>query len=142
MSDRPSERRHGSAVAVAGRGLLILGPSGSGKSALALQLMAHGADLLADDQVLLTRSGAQIIASCPPNLPAAIEARGVGLLAVHLAAPTAIALVADLSQDETERLPPQRSVTLLGCDLPLVFRPAGPHFPFALLCYLKGNRFA
>ena len=39
---------HASCVAVAGRAVLITGPSGSGKSSLALTLLAHGAALVAD----------------------------------------------------------------------------------------------
>ena len=42
---------HASCIAVHGRGVLILGPSGAGKSSLALQLMALGADLVADDMI-------------------------------------------------------------------------------------------
>ena len=49
---------HATCVAVDGRGLLILGPSGSGKSALALQLIALGAQLVADDRTRVSRRGA------------------------------------------------------------------------------------
>ena len=59
---------HGSAVALEGRGLLILGASGTGKSALALRMMAHGARLVADDRVVLARRGDALIASAPPAL--------------------------------------------------------------------------
>ena len=48
---------HASAVALDGRALLIVGPSGSGKSALALRMMAHGATLVSDDLVEI-RAGA------------------------------------------------------------------------------------
>ena len=66
-------------LAVAGRGLLILGPSGAGKSALALQIMALGGQLVADDRVELTRQGDEVIARCPAPLRGLIEARGLGL---------------------------------------------------------------
>ena len=57
---------HASCVAVKGRALLITGPSGTGKSALALQMMALGADLVADDQTLLQPRAGKLIATAPP----------------------------------------------------------------------------
>ncbi|MFZ3585333.1 HPr kinase/phosphorylase [Loktanella sp. DJP18] len=71
---------HATAVAIAGRGVLIRGRSGAGKSALALDLMAFGAVLIADDRVHLTRRGDRILATCPPVLSGLTEARGLGLL--------------------------------------------------------------
>ena len=71
---------HASCVAISGRGVLIIGPSGSGKSALALQLMAFGASLVADDQTELTVQGGTLIARCPPTMSGLIEARGLGIL--------------------------------------------------------------
>lgn len=131
---------HATTIAWNGRGLLILGPSGSGKSALALALMAHGADLVADDRTLITRAGEALIAACPPALSGLIEARGLGLLGAEPHPPVPLALAADLSRPETERLPPRRSVTLLDCSLPLVHDPGTGHFAAALLQYLKAGR--
>lgn len=79
---------HATTVTIAGKGVLIEGPSGSGKSALALQLMAFGAALVADDSTLLQSRHGQLWATAPAGLPAAIEARGVGLLRTPLAPPT------------------------------------------------------
>ena len=76
---------HGSCVAVAGRGLLILGPSGAGKSALALQIMALGGQLVADDRVELTRQGDEVIARCPVALRGLIEAHAAETGSVHAA---------------------------------------------------------
>ena len=131
---------HASCVAVKGRGFLIMGPSGSGKSALALQLIALGADLLADDQTEISRSGDTIVARCPPTLKGLIEARGVGILNVKSTAEAQVVLVADLSQPETERLPPRRRVMLLGIEVDLVLGQGNPHFPASVLCYLTGSR--
>ena len=133
---------HASCVALGGRGLLITGPSGCGKSALALRLMALGAALVADDQTLLSRAGDALIARCPPQLSGLIEARFVGLLRTTPQDHAQIALVVDLSQHESARLPPQRSVTLHGVTLDLVLRSQSDHFPAALLCYLAGGRAA
>ena len=131
---------HASAVAWAGRAALILGPSGAGKSALALQLMAHGATLVADDRVEVSRRGARLIAACPPAIRGLVEARGVGLLRADSLAEAELALAVDLSATESERLPPLREFTLMGIVLPLVHRGESGHFPAAVLQYLKGGR--
>lgn len=131
---------HASAVAVEGRGLLILGPSGAGKSSLALALMAQGAQLVADDRVLLDARAGRLIATCPPPLAGRIEARGVGILAAAPAGPVPVAQVVDLGRAETMRLPPRRSITLLGIVLPLVLGPMGPHLAPALRQLLAGGR--
>ena len=131
---------HASCVAVARRGLLILGPSGSGKSGLALQLMALGADLVADDQTEVRLENAALIARCPPTIHGLIEARGLGILRSAALAETTLALAVDLGQTETDRLPPRRSMILFDYPLDLVFGNQSRHFPSALLCYLKGAR--
>ena len=56
---------HASCVAVQGKGVLILGPSGAGKSSLALQLMALGADLVADDRTEISVQNGAAIARSP-----------------------------------------------------------------------------
>lgn len=133
---------HASAVAFDGRGVLILGPSGAGKSSLALALMGQGAKLVADDRVVLSTRWGQLIAGCPPAISGRIEARRVGILAAEPAGPAAVVQVVDLGQTETERLPPQRLVTLLGVALPLVLGPAGPHLAPALTQLMRGGRCA
>jgi HPr kinase/phosphorylase len=131
---------HATCVAVDGRGLLILGPSGSGKSGLALELMALGARLVADDRTEIAVEAGQVIASCPAPLLGLIEARGIGLLQAEPVASAAIHLVVDLGQRETERLPPKRHVTLLNQRLDLVLGQDGRHFPPALLLALRFGR--
>ena len=59
---------HASTVAFRGRGVVILGASGSGKSALALELMALGAGLVADDRTLVEVQDGALVASCPPAI--------------------------------------------------------------------------
>ena len=48
-----SDMVHGSAVAIDGNGVLLLGPAGSGKSDLALRLIDRGAKLICDDIILI-----------------------------------------------------------------------------------------
>ena len=133
---------HASCVAWQGRGALILGQSGAGKSALALQLMALGADLVSDDRTELLAEADALTARAPATIQGLIEARGVGLMRVPFVPKAEIALVIDLDQPEPNRLPPQREITLLGISRPLVLAVPQPHFPAAILCYLKGSRFA
>lgn len=133
-------RLHASCVALGGRGLLILGPSGAGKSSLALQMLAFGADLVADDQVELTQRAGLLQASAPAPLRGMIEARGIGLLRATAVDDIPLALAVDLASTETQRLPPDRWFTILGCRIPLVLGGDAPHLAFGLMQYLRGGR--
>lgn len=136
-----SEILHATSVAVDGRGLLILGPSGAGKSALAIRLIALGAALVSDDRTLVTASAGQLVARCPnPALRGQIEARGLGILGAPSVAEAGLGLAVDLSRPEPERLPPARSVTILGIPLSLVLQVQNDHFPDALMLYLRHGR--
>ena len=69
---------HGTCVSVGGEGVLILGEPGSGKSGLALRLIdepGYGisgvllrSELVADDQVIVTRDQDRLVASAPASL--------------------------------------------------------------------------
>lgn len=133
---------HATTVAIEGRAMLILGPSGSGKSSLGLQLMAVGATLVADDRTDLSRAGDEVIASCPAPLRGRIEARGVGILAVADHGPAAVSAVVDLGRAEDARLPQSRKHDLLGIALPLVLGPYRPHLYAALRQFLLAGRVA
>ena len=131
---------HATAVALEGRAVLITGPAGSGKSSLALELMAHGAALIADDGVILGPADDAVIASAPESITGRIEARGIGILAAQAAGPAPVALVVDMGKIETDRLPPRREVRLGGVRLPAVHKCEGPAFAAAILQYLKEGR--
>jgi HPr kinase/phosphorylase len=134
---------HASAVAVDGRGLLITGASGAGKSSLALALIGLGAQLVSDDQTTLEHTDAGVGLGCPlPELRGVIEVRGMGLLRAPIAARTDLALVVDLDAVETQRLPPTRMIELLGRSFPLVRSPNHAHFPVALMLQLRHGRHA
>lgn len=120
--------------------MLIRGASGSGKSGLALTLMALGAGLIADDRTILTRVGASLIAACPPSLLGMIEARGVGILRATPIAPAPVALVVDLDRTETQRLPEHLTTSYLGLSVPLLQKVESNHFPAAILQYLTSGK--
>ena len=67
-------------VAVGGRGLLIEGAPGSGKSSLALALIDRGAVLIGDDGVLLEQRAGRLWALAPPRITGLLEVRNVGLI--------------------------------------------------------------
>ncbi|MCB1399644.1 MAG: HPr kinase/phosphatase C-terminal domain-containing protein [Rhodobacteraceae bacterium] len=133
---------HATAVALdAARGVLILGRSGAGKSALGLELMALGAQLVSDDRVDVARRDGALWASAPAAIRGRIEARGIGLLEAPPLDTARLVLVVDLDRPEPDRLPPHRVTEILGISLPLVFSAQGCS-PAAILQYLKGRRVA
>lgn len=131
---------HATTIAHAGRAALIRGASGSGKSGLALQMIALGARLIADDRTILHHRGDTLIASCPETIRGRIEARGIGILAAPTAGPTRLVLVVDMDTEETDRLPHPQQTEILGTALPLQKKVNLPHFPAALLSYLENGR--
>lgn len=131
---------HATTVAVEGRAVLIIGPSGAGKSSLALHLLALGADLVADDRTEVRRHNDQIIASVPGAIAGKIEARGFGILEVPAGGSTPVALVVDLGQRETLRLPDLHRHSIMGVALPCLHNPETAHFPSALLLYMKHKK--
>lgn len=131
---------HGSAVAWNGDAVLIRGSSGSGKSALALQLMALGADLVSDDQTLMSCVGQDVVLSAPDTTRGLIEARFVGILRADTVENARLRLVVDLDQTEPNRLPHPRQTRLLGQDVPLLFRVDASYFAAAVLQFLRFGR--
>ena len=131
---------HSSCVAVGSAGVLIRGQSGSGKSSLALGLMALGAHLVSDDRTELKLRGGWPVAYAPNNLQGMIEARGIGILSAARIASARIVLVVDLDQVETERLPQDRTTDLMGQSVALLHKVESVNFPAGILQYLKGGK--
>lgn len=94
---------HASCAALDGAGVLLVGPSGSGKSDLLLRLLARGFVLVADDQVDL----ADGVASAPAALAGLMETRGLGITRLPYAASAPVRLVVALGSRD-ERLPMPR----------------------------------
>ncbi|TFL17478.1 HPr kinase/phosphorylase [Jannaschia formosa] len=123
---------HATAVSVAGRGLLILGPSRAGKSSLACQMIALGAALVSDDRVEI---GPGPRLRRPPEGPAMIELRGLGLVAC--ATEEAALAAALLLGPSAARLPERETIALAGHDVPLLRHPAMPELAAKLILWLR-----
>ncbi len=112
---------HGTCVELFGLGVLLRGPSGSGKSDLALRLIDGGARLIADDQVLLTAEAVRIQATAPMRIAGRIEVRGVGIVQVATIEAAPVALVVDLvAPADVPRLPEPNECRLAGITLPSI----------------------
>lgn len=112
---------HGTCVALAGVGVLFRGPSGSGKSDLALRLIDGGAVLVADDQTRLAVEGGRLSAHAPEPIAGRLEVRGLGIVPVASVAAAPLGLVVDLvDADAIERLPAPARATFLGHTVPMV----------------------
>lgn len=119
---------HASAVRLGPAGILIRGPSGSGKSSLALALLDGGAELIADDRVELSATDAGVQAAAVAAIAGLIEVRGQGIFQVPYRSPAPIHLVVDLCPPEDcPRHPePQDEWTMVeGFRLPCLRLPIG-----------------
>ena len=114
-----SETVHASTVAIDGRAVLISGPSGSGKSDLALRLLDRGFSLVSDDQTHVRREGGRLIASPPPNIAGKLEIRGIGIVDMDNLTDVPVALLVELTSD-IQRMPDVKERPILGVPLPLI----------------------
>jgi serine kinase of HPr protein (carbohydrate metabolism regulator) len=102
------------------RGVLIEGPSGIGKSDLALRALDQGFSLVADDRVILFASGGVLWGRAPESLAGLIEVRGLGVTARSYRALCRVSLLIRCvaGPEAVERLPDPRDETLAGVALP------------------------
>jgi serine kinase of HPr protein (carbohydrate metabolism regulator) len=111
---------HATCVAIGGRGILIRGRSGSGKSDLALRLIDRGARLVSDDYTLLDQKDGRLRARPPETIAGRLEVRGVGLVDLPYATEVPVCLLVELDQ-VPERLPEAaKGVPLLDTVIPAI----------------------
>jgi len=112
---------HASCVAMDGRGVLLLGNSGCGKSDVALRLIDAGAVLVGDDQIGISNVNGTLVATPAPRLEGMIEARGVGILEIAFVRDIPLALAVKLvERTDIERMPEPVFFGCAGLELPLV----------------------
>ena len=112
---------HGTTVAIDGRAVLLRGPSGSGKSDLALRLIDAGAQLVADDRTDLEMRDGRLWARVPETIAGKLEVRGYGIVQVPHLDEAPVALVAELVPlDQVERMPERETTSLLDLELPVI----------------------
>jgi HPr kinase/phosphorylase len=131
---------HGAAVAFGGRGILILGASGAGKSALALDLIGRGAALVADDRVDVRPCGGALVARAPAALAGLVEARGVGLLRLPAAPEVPLVLAVDLDRTPAARMPQRLTITYLGIAIELISGRDVPNLGLVLTICVQNGR--
>lgn len=123
---------HGTALVLGPTGVLLRGPSGVGKSLLALALLERWAlkglpaGLVSDDRVILELVDGAIVMAAPPALAGLIELRGRGIISRPAQGPARLDLVIDLV-DELVRMPEDSAfiTQLLGVTLAAAPVPGG-----------------
>jgi serine kinase of HPr protein (carbohydrate metabolism regulator) len=111
---------HASAVLVGERGVLIRGPSGSGKSRLAFDLILAAragqipaTTLIGDDRVCLTAHNGRLTVQGVPELAGMIEIRGLGIRTIGFTDQAPVDLIVDLSATDADRLPAPEALKTL-----------------------------
>jgi serine kinase of HPr protein (carbohydrate metabolism regulator) len=107
-------------VVIEGRGVLIEGASGMGKSSLALSLIDRGAGFVGDDSVMLEAVAGRLLARPHPNTRGLMEIRGLGLVPMAVVEQAPVALVLCLSQDAPRYVEKAAIRRLGGVDLPQI----------------------
>ena len=104
------------------KGVLILGPSGSGKSDLALRLMTlFSAKLVSDDRTEVQNDNGCLEANAPEILKGLLEVRGVGVIKAEYLEKTKIDVVLKLTSEKIERMPECKEYEIEGVKLPLFY---------------------
>lgn len=112
------ENIYASCVDFNGYGILITGPSASGKSDLVLRLINEDAVLIADDQCELYTEKQDLIAQAPKKIKGLLEVRNLGIVKLKTKTKTKIKLIVKLTHNKNlARMPKDKTIML--CNLPI-----------------------
>lgn len=140
MTPAAPRPRQASCVVIGGRGILIEGPTGSGKSGLALRLIDRGAKFIGDDGVLLQAEEGRLVARPHPRIRGLLEVRNLGLLTFPCLEQAAIALVVRLDENASRYIEGPESIDIEGIAIPMI--GIWPHGgPLAIKAELALERF-
>jgi HPr kinase/phosphorylase len=137
---------HATAIAIDGRGVLMRGPSGSGKSRLACDMLFHASEsgreacLIGDDRIALRREGNAVIARGHPHIHGQIEVRGHGIMVLRATERAKIDWIVEISGNG-ERLPDRADAETLLLDvrIPTLMVSSGTVSATALLGRMLGT---
>jgi serine kinase of HPr protein (carbohydrate metabolism regulator) len=144
MTEAPSI--HASAVLVGPRAVLIQGPSGSGKSRLALDLLQAAtqnlipfARLVADDRACVEAAHGRLLVRPAAALAGLIEVRGLGIRRVPCEQVAVVGFAVELDAEDAERLPARSGTqaVLAGIRLSRIAVTAGADPLPIVLAYLS-----
>ncbi len=114
---------HATLVDIEGHGVLLRGKSSSGKSDLALRLIANKkAVLVADDIVVLSVKNNILTGSCHCNIKGLLEVRGIGIIKYPFIEQTSVELIVHLTDnlEQVERMPKKQYENILGLEIPQI----------------------
>ena len=114
---------HATCISYQDNGILLIGPSGSGKSDVALQMiMNKHALLVADDRTDIEEKDGRLIASCPEAISGMMEVRGLGLCHFDTLPSVALTLVVHLVSEKAAiaRFPKAENIEILGVRIPKI----------------------
>lgn len=112
---------HGTCIAIDETAVIFLGPSGSGKSDLALRLIDEGATLIADDRIDISANEKNLTATAPQQIAGLLEVRGMGIARIDYKQQGDVALAFEMATPEhIERLPHPAFWEALDCQIPLM----------------------
>jgi HPr kinase/phosphorylase len=114
------EMVHATALAINGQGILLTGPSGSGKSDLALRIIDRGGILISDDVVIVSKTDQGLSVGVAPNIAGKIEVRGVGICIVQHIPSAPLQLAVALSNNINRMPDEHRTMNMMGIAVPLI----------------------